>query len=253
MAQKPMKPWTEWTKKDAEKILNDSAWGQTQIETDTSEMFFTPTTRTGGGDSARRREEGATNQATSVKYYIRWLSAKPIREALVRLEQLNSGKINEQLEFFASGASYTRIVIAVTFESNDQRYAGKLMQAFGAADMAVLKNTTYLELKDGRRIFLQQYVPPQDNILRAALFVFPRNAEFRPLLTADTLGVRFHSEYENKTALDSAGNPPGQTSSPRQNTNSLSRVANQGESPYKFRLDMKFKIPDMVYRGNLEY
>ena len=26
------KPWTEWTAKDAEKILNDSAWGQTQTE-----------------------------------------------------------------------------------------------------------------------------------------------------------------------------------------------------------------------------
>jgi len=251
--QKEIKPWTEWTKKDVEKILNDSAWGQTQVDTDTSEMFFTPTTQTGAGDSASRREQGATNQATSVKFHIRWLSAKPIREALVRLEQLNSGKISEQLKFFADGPSYTRIVIAVTFETSDQRLGSKVMQAFRTADMAVLKNSTYLELKNGRRIFLQQYVPPQDNILGAALFVFPRNAEFRPLLVADTLGVRFHSEYENKTALDSAMNPPGQTSNPRQNTNSLSRVANQPENPYKFRLDMKFKIPDMVYRGDLEY
>ena len=30
-AQK-LKPWTEWTAKDAEKVLNDSAWGQTQTE-----------------------------------------------------------------------------------------------------------------------------------------------------------------------------------------------------------------------------
>jgi len=30
LAQK--KPWTEWTKKDVEKTLNDSAWGQTQSE-----------------------------------------------------------------------------------------------------------------------------------------------------------------------------------------------------------------------------
>ncbi len=43
-AQKSMsKPWGEWSKKDAEKMLNDSPWGQTQTETDTSEMFFTPT------------------------------------------------------------------------------------------------------------------------------------------------------------------------------------------------------------------
>jgi hypothetical protein len=31
LAQKD-KPWTEWTRKDVEKTLNDSAWGQTQME-----------------------------------------------------------------------------------------------------------------------------------------------------------------------------------------------------------------------------
>ena len=140
-AQKQFKPWTEWSKSDVEKILNDSPWGQTQIETDTSEMFFTPTTQAGGGDSSSRREQGATNQATSIKFRIRWLSAKPIREALVRQEQLTSGKVSEQLQFFADGPSYTRIVIAVTFECTDQRYSGKMMQAFSSANMGVLKNS----------------------------------------------------------------------------------------------------------------
>ncbi len=253
LAQKQFKPWTDWTRSDVEKILNDSPWGQTQVETDTSEMFYTPTTQTGGGDSASRREQGATNQATSIKFHIRWLSAKPIREALVRQEQLASGKTSEQLQFFADGPSYTRIVVAVTFETSDQRFGGKVMHAFSSANMAVLKNSTYLEMKDGRRVFLQQYVPPQENILGAALFVFPRNAEGRPLLTADTVGVRFHSEYENKGALDTSMNPPGQISNPRQNTGGMRRVDNQPESPFKFKLDMKFKIPEMIYHGNLEY
>lgn len=252
-AQKQFKPWTEWTKADVEKLLNDSPWAQTQVETDTSEMFYTPTTLAGAGDSASRREQGATNQATNVKFRIRWLSAKPIREALVRQEQLSTGKLSDQLRYFAEGPSYTRIVIAVTFDTNDQRFGGKVMQAFASANTGVLKNNTYLELKDGKRIFLQQYVAPQDNVLRAALFIFPRNAEGRPVIIADTLSVRFHCEYENRNALDNAMNPPGQTSNPRQNNNSLSRVENRPESPFKFKLDMKFKIPDMVYRGELEY
>ena len=33
--------WTKWTKTQGEKILMDSAWSQNQ--TDTSEMFFSPT------------------------------------------------------------------------------------------------------------------------------------------------------------------------------------------------------------------
>ena len=251
-AQKQLKPWTDWTKSDVEKILNDSPWGQTQIDTDTSEMVYTPTTRSGGGDSASREAQGATNQATSVKFRIRWLSAKPIREALVRQEQLATGKISDKLKFFAEGPSYTRIVIAVTFDASDQRFGGKVMQAFNSANTGVLKNSTYLEMKGGKRIFLQQYVAPQDNVLGAAMFIFPRNAEGRPLITADAMGVRFHSEYENKLALDSAMNPPGQVSAPRQGT-SLSRVDNQGENPFKFKLDMKFKVTDMIYHGELEY
>ena len=35
-AQKQSKPWTEWSKSEVEHIPNDSAWGQTQLETDTS-------------------------------------------------------------------------------------------------------------------------------------------------------------------------------------------------------------------------
>ena len=35
--------WIDWSKSDVDKMLNRSAWGQTQTDTDTSEMFFTPT------------------------------------------------------------------------------------------------------------------------------------------------------------------------------------------------------------------
>ena|SRR5258708_25144874 len=58
-AQKHDKPWQEWSKKDAEKILNDSPWGQTQTETDVSEMFYTPTTQGGRGSSSSRQTQGA--------------------------------------------------------------------------------------------------------------------------------------------------------------------------------------------------
>src|SRR4030095_16279185 len=81
------KPWTEWSKKDAEKTLNESAWGQTQTETDTSKMTYsptvTPTTAARREDSriadASRTESGASNSPMSVKYRIRLLSAHPVR------------------------------------------------------------------------------------------------------------------------------------------------------------------------------
>lgn len=247
--QKQFKPWTEWSKKDAEKILSDSPWGQTQVETDTSEMVFTPTTQTGGGDSSSRREQGATNQATSVKFRICWLSARPVRQALARQTELDSGSMNEQLRFFAEGPSEKRAVVAVSFESSDQRFGGKVMQAFNSANTAVLKNSTYLERKDGKRIFLQEYVSPQQNRLGVALFIFPRVVDEQPLLTAESGSVRFHSAYENRTALDEALNPAGQANS-RQ---SSQRSSNQSEKLYKFKLDVRFKVAEMIYNGQLEY
>jgi hypothetical protein len=249
ITQKQFKPWTEWSKKDAEKILNDSPWGQTQVDTDTSEMVFTPTTQTGGGDSGSRREQGATNQAISVKFRICWLSAKPVRQALARQTELESGTLTEQLRFFAEGPSDKRTVIAVSFESSDRRFGGRVMQGFNSATTGALKNSTYLERKDGKRIFLQEYVSPQQNRLGVALFVFPRTVDELPLLTAESGSVRFHTEYENKTALDEALNAGGQTSS-RQST---SRPSGATQSPYQFKLDMRFKVADMIYNGQLEY
>ena len=42
-AQKQDQKWTEWSKKDAQKVLDDSPWGQIQTDTDTSQMFYSPT------------------------------------------------------------------------------------------------------------------------------------------------------------------------------------------------------------------
>ena len=251
-AQDKYKPWTSWTKTDVERILNDSPWGQTQIETDTSEMVFTPTTPTGGGDSASRREQGATNQAVTIKFRIRWLSARPIRQALVRREQLTSGKLSEKLLEFANGPSENRIAIAVSFETSDGRFGGKVMQLFESAATDVLRNNTYLELKSGQRIFLQQYVPPQQNALRAAVFVFPRMVDQRPVINSDHVSVRFHSEFANITASD-PGPSPSSATNPRENTNSASRISNQNDTRFRFKLDMKFKIAEMIYNSGLEY
>src|SRR5437868_13822201 len=77
--------WSEWSKKDAEKILQDSPWAQTQVETDTSEMLFQPTSPSGRGvNSSTRATDGDTNQAIALQYYVRFFSARPIRQALAR-------------------------------------------------------------------------------------------------------------------------------------------------------------------------
>lgn len=254
-AQKQLKPWTEWTKKDAEKILSDSPWSQTQTETDTSEMVYTPTTM---GDTRSRETQGATNQATSVKFHIRLFSARPVRQAYVRLLDLSQPQPDqnalERRHAWANLAASDSIIVTVACDSSDRRYLGRVMQAFSSAVTSVLKNSVYLERKDGKRVFLGEYVPPAKDVF-GARFIFPRILDGQPFITGEEGSLRFHAEYENKNTLDAANNPQGQTSrsgATRPSSGSTGSAI-QAESPFTLKLDMRFKIADMIYNGVLEY
>jgi hypothetical protein len=225
---KKEKPWTEWSKKDAEKVLNDSPWGQTQAITDTSEMFFSPTappaatgaSARGVSTDASRAASGATNQATDVKYRIRFFSARPVRQALARILMLSNAQLNpsmtERLKNFAELQTNDSIIIAVTYESNDGRFGNAAMQAFNSATADTLKNNTYLERNDGKRVYLSEYVPPGKDGF-GARFIFPRRVGETPFITPETSEVRFAS------VLD------------------------------KIELNMRYKVAKMNYNGVLEY
>jgi len=214
------KPWTEWTKKDAQKILDDSAWGQTQIETDTSEMTWSTATRPITGP-------GALNQATSVSYFIRFVSAKPIRQAYARLAELDSANTPQQLKAardFVDDARFEQIVsVSVDCTTKDGRFYGPAFQAFNSAITNTLRNNTYLELKGGKRIFLQEYQPPTAGGI-GAIFNFPRLENGKPLLDAKSGEIRFYSLFPNKMT---DGRP--------------------------LELNMRFKVDKMMYGGVLEY
>jgi len=219
------KSWKDWTKAEAEKVLSNSAWGQVQTDTDTSEMFFQPTAdpRTAGSrapNSRSRLEEGATNQETKMMYGIRFFSARPVRQAFVRMIQLRQKlepDVNERLNSFAELPSKESIIIAVTVEGTDKRSLGKVMQVVSSANTGVLKNTTYLERNDGKRLFLEEYVPPGKDGF-GARFIFPRIVDERPFLTSEIHDVRFVSEFSSA-----------------------------------IKLNVRFKIADMMMDGKLEY
>ncbi|MDQ3175612.1 MAG: hypothetical protein M3Q91_18205 [Acidobacteriota bacterium] len=252
LAQKPLKPWAEWSKKDAQKILDESPWSQTQTETDTSEMLYSPSNL---GDTRSRETQGATNQGTSVKFRIRLYSARPIRQAFVRLIELNQSE-PDQTEAGESATQKRRawadlsagdfIIVTVACEGTDRRYLGRVMQAFNSAVTSVLKNSAYLERKDGKRVFLSDYVPPGKDPF-GARFIFSRTIDGQPFITADSGTMRFHAEYENNIPLDSIST--ARTGSTSRQTNSTI----QTDSAFKLKLDMKFKVAEMSYKGELEF
>lgn len=229
--------WPKWDKGKVNKMLNSSPWAQTQTDTDTSEMTYSPTSATGtssvgrssassGGSNnpaigvqGERVDRGASNQAMSVNYRVRFLSAKPIRQAFARmieLQEKDSKSVREQLGPFVERDFSEYIVVTVTFDASDNRFSGPALQAFGSATTGTLKNQAYLERSDGKRLFVMDYKPPINDGL-GAKFVFPRNVDGQPFLS-ETGDVRFFAQLNSKITLNT-----------------------------------KYKLKDMIYEGKLEY
>jgi len=91
------------------------------------------------------------------------------------------------------------------------------MQEINSAVANTLKNNTYLERNDGKRLFLMDYRAPINDGL-GAKFVFPRGVDGKPFITAEAGEVRFFAEVGARV-----------------------------------KLNQRFKISDMIYEGRLEF
>jgi hypothetical protein len=218
-AQKASKSWMEMPKKDAERMLADSPWSQTQVDTDASEMFYSPTrqgtaspgrpnvgtTTTQQGINNNRADRGAVNEAVHVSYRICFLSARPIRQAFAKMilsqQHDRDERLVSQLQAFVERDFSPYIVIAVSVESNDQRFSGPIMQALNSASTGTLKNNAYLERQDGKRLFLQDYHAPISDGL-GAKFIFPRLVDGEPFLRSDSGTVRFFAQFNDSFKLN---------------------------------------------------
>jgi hypothetical protein len=237
LAQRKDSSWMELSKKDAERMLTNSPWSQTQVDTDASEMFYSPTragtSSIGKPDTSRgsisdqqsinnnRSDRGAVNEEIRVSYRISFLSSRPIRQALAKtilsLESKPDDRLMSQLQSFVERDFSQYIVVAVTVTSTDSRFSGPIMQAINSATTGTLKNTTYLERQDGQRLFLSQYLAPiPDNL--GAKFIFPRLVNGQPFLSSGSGTVRFYAEFNDS-----------------------------------FKLNMRYKVSDMIYDQKLEY
>lgn len=218
------KQWLEWDLKETMRILNDSAWGQTQLETKQADAGSAAITNTGSSRSMVPRDasKDSPGAITSyIKYYIRLLSAKPVRQAVVRKLIIDSPDMDperkQQLQAFAEASTSEFIVVAVAAEAKDPSMGGEATQAFKNATLESLKESTYLERRDGQRVPLANFVAPVADGL-GAKFVFPRMLNNQPFLDRESGQLRFHSQLSKK-----------------------------------IKLEARYKVSDMMYDGRIEY
>lgn len=237
------KPYTEWSQKEALKVLEDSPWSQKQNFTDTSKNASTTTNSLGQASSA-------IAEVINVTFHVRFFTAKPVRQAFSRtIELQQKGKVPEQmaerLKSLASAEFPDYIIVTITCDSdkasNMLQQALKLMTSLTTVD---LKNNTYLLAKDGQRVFIQEYQPPRNDGF-GARFVFPRMVDGKPLVTPESGELLFHSDFGGNSRLNST---IPNTSLPNRDASQIRDATSFG-----FTINTRFKIKDMMFDGKLEY
>jgi hypothetical protein len=220
------KPWTDWSEKDAMKVMTDSAWAQTQKELSDTDTPSGPITAVAGkretentkGTNAESGESiGRKSMALTLNYRVAFLTAKPVRQAFVRLLEIKkpetpADKATERRAFIDRDFG-DYIVVVLQLDGTDGNKL-KPAQALLSGDPKAFKDTAYLERKDGKRVALMDYRVPDQ---LGAKFIFPRTLEGKPFLDASSGEVRVYMELG------------------------------------KTKLSRRFKVADMMYDGKLEY
>src|SRR5205085_4147735 len=144
------------------KIFNDSPWSHSQTETASSPQADVSTNF---GDM-RGREDAVRNvsTSTSVTLHIRFFSARPIRQAYVRMlqtaETLPDATGAEGMEAWASLPPDERIIVALAY-TGDQRAAARIAGALRRATTQDMKSSVFIERADGKSVRLAELSAPR--------------------------------------------------------------------------------------------
>ena len=213
-------PFEKWNRNQVSRMLSDSPWSQIQ----------TLSTSLSGKNSGLQGEKEIFN-----KFTVRFFSALPVREAYVRMMQIlnkyDEMAPEQRREFesrFKRALSLDvsdRVIVALEFASNDPDANREMKRFFETARTETIKQSVYLISQHLNRVELREYFPPSSDGT-GAKFVFPRMLNGQPVIAAGDKEVRFEFEIP---LIDRGG---------------------QSNRP---KLLVHFKVPKMVYKGELSY
>jgi hypothetical protein len=179
------RPYWEWPLGAAVEILNSSPWAR-------HETF---TRVVGGIGSGISGEKEIYNT-----FYVRFLSALPVREAYARVQQLQhrySDLSPEKRKLFDATMQRTLdmdvdrwIVIALGFRSNDPNEESAVRRFLQSQTTETLKTSAFLSTPEFPQVALAAYYAPREESV-GARFVFPREIGGAPLVNGKTSRVTF--------------------------------------------------------------
>ena len=177
--------FSSWTLAKAQQVLNSSPWARQETYTDV----------VSGVGSGISGEKEIFNT-----FYVRFVSAEPVREAIARIQQIQYDyeKLPEEdkirFDRFTQDNLLSGfgdwIVVAVSFRSNDPNEESDVRRFFERETTETLKSKAFLSTRQFSQVGIRTYFPPRDEGI-GAKFIFPRSVEGIPIVTDSTDSVTF--------------------------------------------------------------
>jgi len=163
-----LEPFGSWSLDQAVKVLNDSPWAR-------RETFTRVIHGVGSGISGEKEIYNT--------FYVRFLSARPVREAYARIQQIQYGydrmlphdkRRFEALQSPNLNMDVSRwIVLSVSFRSNDPNEESAIRRYFQSETVETLRTKAYLSTASCPQVALSAYFPHEEESV-GAKFIFPR-------------------------------------------------------------------------------
>ncbi len=193
-----VKPFTQWSRSDAEDVLNNSPWSSQQEV----RMQLEKEKQTAAGSYSGVSSAAAAGSQTEVMsdlpvdfiFTLRLRSALPVRQALVRLKQLESDSkkmSKKDLETFDTQikgllecpACANNYVVTLSSKSLNRPGSDAVYATFKGGRLSDLQRFVFLANERGERRALVHFVPPKVPGEEAIFFFSRLDEKGAPLLT----------------------------------------------------------------------
>jgi len=238
------KDWKQWSKEECGKMLQDSPWTKKWSKGNVNLTAALP------GNSGASSEGAGGENSPEIHYVIQLRSSVPVREATVRLQQIQQKydkmtdaqkkEFDAKAEAFISRTYDDVIVVHVEYGSNVQTFERQMATYWKSIPPESLPIDVYLINERGDRVVPTRYVSAQ-NANYAFDLVFPRMKSNEPIIRDGDKSVSIQFTHPAVGTQSTAGGDPLTNLSPT--------LTAFGEE----RVLVQYKLDKMAIKGKASY
>lgn len=237
------KQWKQWSKDECNKMLTDSPWSKTWTKGTVVLSAAMP------GASGANQEGASGERAPEIHYTVQFRSALPVRQAFVRLSQIQNkyDQMNDaQKKSFDAktepilGRTYDEVILVhVEYGSNIQVFERQMATYWKSIRPDAVPEDFYLIDEHGDRIAPVRFISPPGGEYAFEL-VFPRMKDNEPFVKDGDKNLSL--QFINPAV----GNQTAAVGSNSQNDASAGTFGRE-------RVLAQYKVDKMMVQGKLSY